>query len=400
LRARNITERDWQEIEDGIARSPGTHDHGTAATMMSITRRSPCAARCIVHSGAGLEPRQDGHPVRQARRRDGVGRLKPRDFAPDLDNAIVTLMAMGGSTNALIHLVAMAGRAGIKLPLERYNEYSAKTPLLANVRPLGRSLPDEDFYYAAPARASFGAERPAASRLPHRNGKTLGENLEGARIHNEDVIRKRDNPLKEAGGLVVVRGKLAPNGAVIKAAAATGEALKQSQGGRVRGYNDMAARIDRDDLEVDATRCSSCATPVRWRPGRCRMGHAARAEEAAEASVSDMVRISDARMSGTSYRTGRTSPRVLRRRRGAREDRRPDRAHVERRELNLKVDAAQLARAESRDGAKPSASSPALRRDLLAPHPQADEGATSTSSKARAHPRAESLGRWSSRQCF
>src|SRR5207244_10882395 len=157
------------------------------------------------------------------------------------------------STNALIHLVAMAGRAGIKLPLERYNEYSAKTPLLANVRPSGERFLMEDFYYAGGLRALL-SELKDLLHLECRtvNGKTLGENLEGARIHNEDVIRKRDNPLKEAGGLVVVRGNLAPNGAVIKAAAATPKLLKHVGKAVVfDDYNDMAARIDRDDIAVD-----------------------------------------------------------------------------------------------------------------------------------------------------
>src|SRR5438477_12294381 len=145
--------------------------------------------------------------------------LKPRDIltAKSFDNAIVTLMAMGGSTNALIHLVAMAGRAGIRLPLERYNDFSAKTPLLANVRPSGDKYLMEDFYYAGGLRALL-SELKDLLHLDCRTvtGKTLGENLEGARIYNEEVIRTRENPLKASGGLVVLRGSLAPNGAVIK----------------------------------------------------------------------------------------------------------------------------------------------------------------------------------------
>src|SRR5258706_5349238 len=127
-------------------------------------------------------------------------------------------MAMGGSTNALIHLVAMAGRAGIKLPLERYNEYSAKTPLLANVRPSGDKYLMEDFYYAGGLRALL-AELKDLLHLESRtvNGSTLGGNLAGARIFNEDVIRKRSNPLKASGGLVVVRGSLRPNSSVVHA---------------------------------------------------------------------------------------------------------------------------------------------------------------------------------------
>ncbi|HEY6824640.1 MAG TPA: dihydroxy-acid dehydratase, partial [Steroidobacteraceae bacterium] len=157
LRAGNITERDWQEIEDGIARSPGTcMTMGTAATMMSITE-----ALGLALPGASSIPAPDSNHAKMATH---CGKrivemvwedLKPRDILSkeSFDNAIVTLMAMGGSTNALIHLIAMAGRAGVKLPMERYNEFSARTPLLANVRPSGDKYLMEDFYYAGGLRA-------------------------------------------------------------------------------------------------------------------------------------------------------------------------------------------------------------------------------------------------------
>src|SRR6266849_3516430 len=213
LRAGNITERDWKEIEDGIARSPGTcMTMGTAATMMSITE-----ALGLALPGASSIPAPDSNHAKMAtlcgkRAVEMVWEdLKPRDILKEesFDNGIVTLMAMGGSTNALIHLVAMAGRAGVKLPLERYNEYSAKTPLLANVRPSGDRFLMEDFYYAGGLRALL-SELKDLLHLDCRtvNGKTLGENLEGARIYNEDVIRTRANPLKASGGLVVLRGSL------------------------------------------------------------------------------------------------------------------------------------------------------------------------------------------------
>src|SRR5438105_4989757 len=226
LRAGNITENDWNEIEAGIARSPGTcMTMGTAATMMSITE-----ALGLALPGASSIPAPDSNHAKMAtlcgkRAVEMVWEdLKPRDIltAKSFDNAIVTLMAMGGSTNALIHLVAMAGRAGIKLPLERYNEFSAKTPLLANVRPSGDKYLMEDFYYAGGLRALL-AELKDLLDLDCRtvNGKTLGENLAGARIYNDDVIRPRSRPLKSSGGLVILHGSLAPQGAVIKAAAAT-----------------------------------------------------------------------------------------------------------------------------------------------------------------------------------
>jgi len=357
LRAGNITERDWQEIEDGIARSPGTcMTMGTAATMMSITE-----ALGLALPGASSIPAPDSNHAKMAtlcgkRAVEMVWEdLKPRDILTkeSFDNAIVTLMAMGGSTNALIHLVAMAGRAGIKLPLERYNEYSAKTPLLANVRPSGERFLMEDFYYAGGLRALL-AELKDLLHLDCRtvNGKTLGENLEGARIHNDDVIRKRANPLKKAGGLVVVRGNLAPNGAVIKAAAATPKLLQHTGKAVVfEDYNDMAARIDRDDLDVDADSVLVLrnAGPLGG-PGMPEWGMLPVPKKLLKQGVRDMVRISDARMSGTSYGTCVLhvapesfvgGPLALVRSGDLIE------LDVERRELNLKVDAAELAQRKS-----------------------------------------------------
>ena len=310
LRAGNITERDWKEIEDGIARSPGTcMTMGTAATMMSITE-----ALGLALPGASSIPAPDSNHSKMAtlcgkRAVEMVWEdLKPRDILKkeSFDNGIVTLMAMGGSTNALIHLVAMAGRAGIKLPLERYNEYSAKTPLLANVRPSGDRYLMEDFYYAGGLRALL-AELKDLLNLDCRtvNGKTLGENLAGARIFNEDVIRTRKNPLRESGGLVVLRGSLAPNGAVIKAAAATPKLLKHVGKAVVfEDYNDMAARIDSDDLEVDADSVLILrnAGPLGG-PGMPEWGMLPVPKKLLRQGVRDMVRVSDARMSGTSYGT-------------------------------------------------------------------------------------------------
>ena len=306
LRAGTITERDWNEIEDGIARSPGTcMTMGTAATMMAIAESLGLAL-----PGASSIPAADSNHAKMAtlagkRIVDMVWEdLKPRDLLKkeSFDNAIVTLMAMGGSTNALIHLVAMAGRAGIKLPLERFNEFSAKTPLLANVRPSGDKYLMEDFYYAGGLRALL-AELKDLLHLEARtvNGRTLGENLAGAKIFNAEVIRQRENPLKESGGLVVLRGNLAPNGAVIKASATKihGHAGKAVV---FEDYNDMAARIDRDDLAVDAGSVLVLrnAGPLGG-PGMPEWGMLPVPRKLLQRGVRDMVRISDARMSGTSY---------------------------------------------------------------------------------------------------
>jgi len=310
LRAGRIAQRDWQEIEDNIARSPGTcMTMGTAATMMSIAE-----ALGLTLPGAASIPAPDSNHSKMAtlsgkRIVDMVWEdLKPRDLLTReaFDNAIVALMALGGSTNALVHLVAMAGRAGVKLPLEQFNKISDRTPVLANIRPSGTRYLMEDFYYAGGLRGLL-AELKDLLVLSCRtvNGRTLGENLEGARIHDTDVIRKRDNPLKASGGIVVLAGNLAPDGAVIKASAASPNLLRHSGRAVVfDDYNDMAARIDRDDLEVDA----SCVLVLRnsgplGGPGMPEWGMLPVPKKLLKQGVRDMVRVSDARMSGTSYGT-------------------------------------------------------------------------------------------------
>jgi len=384
LRAGNITDKDWQEIEDGIARSPGTcMTMGTAATMMSIAE-----ALGLTLPGASSIPAPDSNHSKTAaltgkRIVEMVWEdLKPRDIlnAQSFDNAIVTLMAMGGSTNALIHLVAMAGRAGVKLPLERYNEFSAKTPLLANVRPSGERYLMEDFYYAGGLRALLGELRDLL-HLDCRtvNGRTLGENIAGARIYNDDVIRPRARPLKSSGGLVVLRGSLAPNGAVIKAAAATPRLLKHVGRAVVfDDYNDMAARIDREDLDVDADSVLVLrnAGPLGG-PGMPEWGMLPVPKKLLRQGVRDMVRISDARMSGTSYGTCVLhvapesfigGPLALVRTGDVIE------LDVEKRELNLKLDASELARRKAAWRA-PAPKFPRGYGVLFARHiRQADEG--------------------------
>ena len=310
LRAGRITERDWQEIEDGIARSAGTcMTMGTAATMMSLAE-----SLGLTLPGAASIPAVDANHSRMA---SLSGRrivemvwqdVKPRDIltAEAFDNAITTLMALGGSTNAIVHLVAMAGRAGLKLPLERFNEVSARTPVLANIRPSGAEYLMEDFYYAGGLRAML-AEVKDLLRLDARtvNGATLGENLAGGAIQNPEVIRPRANPLKAAGGIVVLRGNLAPDGAVIKASAASPHLLRHSGRAVVfEDYNDMAARIDRDDLEVDADSVLVLKNggPLGG-PGMPEWGMLPVPKKLLKQGVKDMVRVSDARMSGTSYGT-------------------------------------------------------------------------------------------------
>jgi dihydroxy-acid dehydratase len=310
LRAGRITESDWKEIEDSIARSPGTcMTMGTAATMMSLAE-----ALGFTLPGYSSIPAPDSNHARMAtltgkRIVEMVWEdLKPRDFLSrgSFDNAITTLMAMGGSTNAIVHLVAMAGRAGLPFPLERYNEISAKTPVIANVRPSGKQYLMEDFYYAGGLRALL-AELKDLLELSARtvNGRTLGENLEGAKVWNPDVILPREKALLASGGIVMLRGSLAPDGAVIKASAATPALMKHSGKAVVfEDYNDMAARIDRDDLEVDASSVLVLknAGPLGG-PGFPEWGMLPIPKRLVKQGVKDMVRLSDGRMSGTSYGT-------------------------------------------------------------------------------------------------
>jgi dihydroxy-acid dehydratase len=307
LRAGKIDERDWQEIEDGIARSPGhCMTMGTASTMTSAVE-----ALGLTLPGAASIPAPDANHPKMAtltgkRIVEMVWEdLKPTDIltAAAFDNAIVTVLALGGSTNAVVHLVAMARRAGIPLDLDRFDALSTKTPVLADVRPSGRFLM-EDFYYAGGLRALLGEVRDLlVLDCLTVNGRTLGENLSGAESYNPDVIRPRENPVLAAGGLAVLRGNLAPDGAVIKPGAAEPRLLKHAGKAIVfENYNDMAARIDDPALEVsaDSVLVLRNAGP-QGGPGMPEWGQLPIPKKLLAQGVRDMVRISDARMSGTSY---------------------------------------------------------------------------------------------------
>jgi dihydroxy-acid dehydratase len=215
-------------------------------------------------------------------------------------------MATGCSTNAVIHLLAMAHRGGVPLTLDDLDALGRATPLVANVRPSGTGYLMEDFFYAGGLRAMLFQLRDLLDLSAKTvNGKSLGENIEGAKVWNADVILPRDKPLKASGGIVMLRGSLAPDGAVIKTSAATPE-LMQHTGRAVvfEDYNDMAARIDRDDLDVDA----SCVLVLKnagplGGPGFPEWGMLPMPKKLIKQGVKDMVRLSDGRMSGTSYGT-------------------------------------------------------------------------------------------------
>jgi dihydroxy-acid dehydratase len=309
LRAGNITEADWQGVEGGIARSWGTcMTMGTASTMTSATE-----ALGMALPGSSSIPAPDSAHARMA---TACGRrivdmvwedVRPTDIitADSIENAVRTVIATGGSTNAMIHMLAIARRAGVALDLERFDALSRDTPFLVNLRPAGKYLM-EDFYYAGGLRAMLNAMAP----LLHLDamtvaGVTLGEAIAGATIVNPDVIATLEKPLKAEGGLALLRGNLCPDGAVIKHAAAdprlhvhTGKAVVFSD------YNDMAKRIDDPDLDVtaDSVLVLQSAGPIGG-PGMPEWGMLPLPKKLLRQGVRDMVRISDARMSGTSYGT-------------------------------------------------------------------------------------------------
>ena len=307
LRAGNITEDDWRDVEDGIARSPGTcMTMGTASTMMSATETLG-----LTLPGASSIPAPDSRHAMMATQ---SGRrivemvwedLKPLDILTpaSFDNAVKAVLGLGGSTNAIVHLIAMARRAGVPLDLARFDELARETPVTANLRPGGKYLM-EDFYYAGGLRAFLAGMGPLIDGTQMTcNGRTLGENIAGAEVYNADVIRPREQALLESGGLAVLRGNLAPDGAVIKPAAME-QHLRRHTGPAVvfRNYDDLAARIDSPELDItrDSVIVLQSAGP-QGAPGMPEWGQLPIPQKLLKEGVRDMVRISDARMSGTSY---------------------------------------------------------------------------------------------------
>ncbi len=306
-RAGNITDDEWDEIEGGIARSFGTcMVMGTAATMMAITE-----ALGLALPGASSIPAADANHPRMcgvAGRR--IVEMVWEDLTPDqiltpaaFDNAIKVHMAMGGSTNAIIHVVAMARRAGIPVDMERFDQLSRQIPVLANVRPSGKYLM-EDFFYAGGLRAMMQNLREKLDlSCMTVTGKTLGENIEGAKTHLPDVIHTLNDPIYAEGATAVLKGNLAPNGCVIKPAAAEPRFLKhRGKAIAFEDYDHMMREIERDDLDVtpDHILVLKNAGP-KGGPGMPEWGMLPIPKRLLGQGVRDMIRISDGRMSGTSY---------------------------------------------------------------------------------------------------
>jgi dihydroxy-acid dehydratase len=221
------------------------------------------------------------------------------------ENAIVLLSALGGSTNAIVHLPAIAGRLGIDLPLELFDEISQRTPLIANMRPAG-AFQMEELFHAGGIPAVLNRLLPLLhGEAMTVTGNTLAENVRSAHATNDDVIRPLDNPLQPNGGTAVLRGNLAPDGAVIKHAAASPHLLRHTGRAVVfRDMDDLRARIDAPDLDVrkDDVLVLQHVGPVGG-PGMPEVGNFPIPKVLLQRGVRDMVRISDARMSGTAFGT-------------------------------------------------------------------------------------------------
>jgi dihydroxy-acid dehydratase len=307
-KAGNVSDDQWQTLEEGIARSYGhCMTMGTASTMTSIAE-----SLGMTLPGGSSIPAADSNHIRLAsacgqRIVDMVWEdLTPKKIlsADSFHNASIVSMAMGCSTNAVIHLIAIARRAGIALTIDDLDAASRTTPVIANIRPIGDTYLMEDFYYA-------GGLRGLMSRLTGTlklnaltvTGQTLGETLQGAAVFNDDVIRPLDQAIYQEGSLAVLRGNLAPNGCVMKPAAAearyhqhTGPALVFDS------YPDMKAVIDRDDLDVTADHILVLRNAgPHGGPGMPEWGMLPIPKKLLKQGVRDMLRISDARMSGTSY---------------------------------------------------------------------------------------------------
>jgi dihydroxy-acid dehydratase len=306
-RAGTIDECTWREMEEGIARSYGTcMTMGTASTMAAAAD-----ALGMTLPGASSIPAADSAHARMA---SAAGRrivdmvwedLKPREVvtAAALENAVTAAMALGGSTNAIIHLIAMAGRAGAPLDLDRFDALSRRTPFLANIRPSGQYLM-EDFFYAGGLRGVLDRLRDLLNLdCVTVNGHRLGDNIKDAFVSNDEVIALRERPIGPEGGVAVLRGNLAPDGAVIKHTAAERRLLQHAGPAVVfRNYNDLEARLDDPALPVtaDSVLVLQDAGPL-GAPGMPEWGMLPIPKKLLAQGVRDMVRISDARMSGTAY---------------------------------------------------------------------------------------------------
>ena len=308
LRAGEIDRQDWNEVMGGIARSYGTcMTMGTAATMMSI---ADSIGMCL--NGASSIPAADSNHIRMC---SASGRrivemvwddFKPTDIltAEAYQNGVTAAMAMGCSTNAIIHLIAMARRSGVDLSLADFEAKSRRIPVIANIRPSGDTYLMEDFFYAGGLPAMLSRiEDELHTGCITVSGKTWAQALERAEVYDDDVIRSTDNPIYAEGALAVLKGSLAPDGCVIKPSACEPRLLQHTGPALVfDNYAEMKANIDNDDLDVDENTVLVLRNAgPKGGPGMPEWGMLPIPKKLLKKGVRDMVRISDARMSGTSY---------------------------------------------------------------------------------------------------
>jgi len=307
-RAGNLSADDWLGLEGGIARS---HGHcmtmGTASTMTAIAE-----ALGLTLPGASSIPAPDANHGRMAA---NCGRrivdmvwedLRPSEIVTEaaMRNAVTVAMATGCSTNAVVHLLAMARRAGIPLTLDQLDALGRTTPVIANIRPSGAEYLMEDFYYAGGLRALMArlGDRLDTSVLTV-SGRTLGETLQGAEVINDDVIRPMDNPVYPEGALAVLKGNLAPDGCVIKPSACAAHLLKNEGRAFVFDtYPEMKKAVEDPTLDIEANDVLVLRNAgPQGGPGMPEWGMLPIPVKLLKQGVRDMIRISDARMSGTSY---------------------------------------------------------------------------------------------------
>lgn len=309
LRAGEIGDEQWAEVEGCISRSAGHCTvMGTASTMASMAE----ALGMMLPGGAAI-PAVDSrrYQFAEASGRRIVAMVR-EDLTPAkiltpqaFENAIRTDMAIGGSTNAVVHLLALAGRAGVSLSLDDFDRISRETPYIANIKPSGAFLM-EDFYYAGGLPCVMKEILPLldGSALTV-SGRSMADELSQVEIRNRDLIRPLDAPLNPEGGTAILYGNLAPQGAVIKQTAASPHLLRHRGKAVVfERYEELRARIDDDDLEIDenSVLVLQNAGP-QGGPGFPEWGHLPIPAKLLRAQVNDIVRISDARMSGTSFGT-------------------------------------------------------------------------------------------------
>lgn len=307
-RAGTITDEQWTGVEEGIARSYGhCMTFGTASTMTAIAE-----SMGLTLPGASSIPAADANHIRMSTR---CGRrivdMVFEDLTPDkiinrqsVDNAVAVAMATGCSTNAVVHLIAMARRAGVLLTLDELDAAGRTTPVIANIRPSGKQYLMEDFYYAGGLRALMAQMKDRLDLdVMTVSGFKLGDTLEGAEVYNDDVIRPLSNPIYHEGSLAVLRGNLAPNGCVIKPSACE-ERLRVHEGPALvfDSYPEMKKAVEDESLEVTADHIMVLRNAgPKGGPGMPEWGMLPIPKKLIKQGIRDMLRISDSRMSGTSY---------------------------------------------------------------------------------------------------